>query len=116
MSENFNEIIGSDASIHINGKISEKEIEYVEKNFWSKLASVKGKVGFKRDLIALYKYMKDPQVPLIKKAIVIFALIYFILPLDSIPDISPIVGFLDDIGIVAMVIKYLSKEIEPYYD
>jgi uncharacterized membrane protein YkvA (DUF1232 family) len=116
MSENLNEIVGADTSVYINGKISEKEIKYVEQNFWSKLASVKGKSGFKRDLLALYKYMKDPKIPLIKKAIVIFALLYFILPLDSIPDISPIVGFLDDIGIVAMVIKYLSKEIEPYYD
>jgi uncharacterized membrane protein YkvA (DUF1232 family) len=89
MRENLNEIVGADTSVYINGKISEKEIKYVEQNFWSKLASVKGKSGFKRDLLALYKYMKDPKIPLIKKAIVVFALLYFILPLDSIPDISP---------------------------
>ncbi len=97
-------------------KITNKDIEYVEKNFWEKISQLKGKIGFKRDLIALYKFMKDPTVSFLKKVIVVFALLYFIIPFDSIPDISPIVGFLDDIGVVVIVARYLSKELEPYYD
>lgn len=122
------EHIGAEASIYIdqNDKISnivekiahnvrEEDIKYVEQNFWQKLASLKGKHSFKRDLLALYKFMKDPTVSILKKAIAIGALLYFILPLDSIPDLTPIVGFLDDIGIVAMAVKYLSNEIKRYY-
>lgn len=97
-------------------KITNEDVEYVERNFWEKISRLKGKFGFKRDLIALYKFMKDPKVSFIKKAIAVFALLYFIIPLDSIPDISPIVGFLDDIGVVALVVRYLSKELKPYYD
>ncbi|CUU05168.1 Uncharacterized membrane protein YkvA, DUF1232 family [Candidatus Kryptobacter tengchongensis] len=121
------EQIGEDASIYIPQKstinelekisenITDREVEYVEQNFWQKLARLKGNINFKRDLIALYKFMKDPDVSFFKKAIAISALLYFILPIDSIPDLSPIVGFLDDIGIVAMVVKYLSRELERYY-
>ncbi|CUT03244.1 YkvA family protein [Candidatus Kryptobacter tengchongensis] len=121
------EQIGEDASIYIPQKstinelekisenITDREVEYVEQNFWQKLARLKGNINFKRDLIALYKFMKDPAVSFFKKAIAISALLYFILPIDSIPDLSPIVGFLDDIGIVAMVVKYLSRELERYY-
>ncbi|MFN3135206.1 MAG: YkvA family protein [Candidatus Kryptonium sp.] len=122
------EHIGAEASIYIdqNDKISnivekiahdvrEEDIKYVEQNFWQKLASLKGKHSFKKDLLALYRFMKDPAVSFLKKAIAIGALLYFILPLDSIPDLSPIIGFLDDIGIVAMAVKYLSNEIKRYY-
>ncbi len=125
MREKYPEDIGLEADVYVpeideirekSRKVTEKDIEYVEKNFWKKIQQLKGKAKFKRDLIALYKFMKDPKISLIKKALVIFALLYFIIPLDSIPDISPIVGFLDDIGVVAMVVKYLSKELEPYYD
>jgi uncharacterized membrane protein YkvA (DUF1232 family) len=132
MSEKYMENLGLDASIYVQQRneglkeinsikekakgISEKDVEYVERNFWRKLSQLKGKFNFKRDLLALYKFMKDPKVSFIKKSLAVFALAYFILPLDSIPDISPIVGFLDDIGIVAMVVRYLSKELERYYD
>lgn len=122
------EHIGAEASIYIdqndkNSNVAEKikrdvreeDIKYVEQNFWQKLASLKGKHSFKRDLLALYRFMKDPTVSLLKKAVAIGALLYFILPLDSIPDLSPIIGFLDDIGIVAMAVKYLSNEIKRYY-
>ncbi len=132
MSEKYTEDVGFDASIYVQQKddnlkdideikerakeISEKDVEYVERNFWKKLAQLKNNLSFKRDLIALYKFMKDPKVSFFKKSLVVFALVYFILPLDSIPDISPIIGFLDDAGIVAMVVRYLSRELEPYYD
>lgn len=132
MKEKYPENIGLDAHIYIPPKgddlrsidkinekaekITSEDIEYVEKNFWTKISQLKGKIGFKRDLIALYKFMKDPKVSFLKKAIAIFALLYFIIPFDSIPDISPIIGFLDDIGVVMAVVRYLSKELKPYYD
>ncbi|MEN3038522.1 MAG: YkvA family protein [Candidatus Kryptonium sp.] len=95
--------------------ISEKDVEYVEQNFWIKISRLKSRIDFKRDLIALYKFMKDPAVSFLKKAIAIAALVYFILPLDSIPDLSPLIGFIDDLGIITMVVKLLSKELERYY-
>ncbi|MDW8108379.1 MAG: YkvA family protein [Candidatus Kryptonium sp.] len=95
--------------------ISEKDVEYVEQNFWAKISRLKSRIDFKRDLIALYKFMKDPAVSFLRKAIAIAALVYFILPLDSIPDLSPLIGLIDDLGIITMVVKFLSKELERYY-
>ena len=39
------------------------------------------------------------------------ALIYFVNPLDIIPDFIPIIGQLDDILVLGYLIKYLNKEI-----
>ncbi len=35
------------------------------------------------------------------------ALIYFVTPVDLIPDVVPVVGFLDDVGVVAAVASYV---------
>jgi uncharacterized membrane protein YkvA (DUF1232 family) len=48
------------------------------------------------------------------RALILGALVYFILPSDLVPDILPIMGLADDTLIVGMVIKRLAHEIERY--
>ncbi len=99
---------------------SEKEVQngsdYVEENLWSKVEKVGNKIRFAKDVKALYRYMRDKYVPWYRKSIVIGALIYFISPIDAIPDLAPLFGYLDDLGVIAAVIKFLGSEILPYYD
>ena len=45
---------------------------------------------------------------------VVAALIYFVNPLDLIPDFIPIIGQIDDILILGYLIKTLNKEIERF--
>lgn len=45
---------------------------------------------------------------------VVAALIYFVNPLDLIPDFIPIVGQIDDIFIIGYLIKTVNKEIERF--
>lgn len=45
---------------------------------------------------------------------VIAALIYFVNPIDLIPDFIPVIGQLDDIFILGYLIKILNKEIERF--
>lgn len=45
---------------------------------------------------------------------VVAAIIYFVNPLDIIPDFIPIIGKLDDIVILGYLIKLLNKEIERF--
>ena len=45
---------------------------------------------------------------------VVAALIYFVNPLDLIPDFIPIIGQLDDIFVLGYLIKMLNKEIERF--
>lgn len=94
----------------------EEQEKYVEQNLWSKLASTGKKISFGADIIALYNYMKDPFVSWQRKALIVGALLYFILPIDSIPDIMPIVGYLDDLGVITALIKHLGSELVPYYE
>ena len=106
------------------GGRTEKEIEedyrektnYIEENLWSKIERIGKKIFFAKDIMALYSYMKDPFVSWHRKAIVVMGLVYFISPIDTIPDIAPLIGYLDDLGVVAAVVKFLGSELIPYYD
>ncbi len=42
------------------------------------------------------------------------ALIYFVSPVDVIPDIIPVIGFLDDAGVIAMVFSNFNRDITAY--
>lgn len=92
----------------------EKE-KYVDENLWNKLEKSGKKVSFAKDILALYRYMKDPFVKWYRKAIVIAALVYFIVPIDTIPDITPLFGYLDDLGVITALLKYLGSELMSYY-
>lgn len=90
--------------------------EYVDENLWVKLEKVGKRISFAKDVKALYRYMVDPTVQWYRKSIVVAALVYFISPIDAIPDIAPLVGYLDDLGVIAAVIKYMGSELIPYYE
>lgn len=67
-------------------------------------------------LKALKGYLLDPNVAWYRKSVVVAALVYFVTPVDAIPDFVPVAGFLDDLGVIAATIKFLGREIKPYYD
>lgn len=90
--------------------------KFVEENLWQKVEKLGSKIRFAKDVKALYRYMKDKYVPWYRKSIVIGALIYFISPIDTIPDLAPLIGYLDDLGVIMAVTKFLGNEITPYYD
>lgn len=95
---------------------TEDQMVFVEDNLWTKLQRVGKKISFAKDVLALYNYMRDPYVSWHRKAIVAAALVYFISPIDAIPDIAPLVGYLDDLGVIAALLKYLGSELVPYYE
>lgn len=94
----------------------EKDERYIEENLWEKVERLGKKITFSKDIRALYKYMKDPDVAWYRKSIVVAALVYFISPIDTIPDLTPLFGYLDDLGVIAAVLKFLGSELTPYYD
>jgi uncharacterized membrane protein YkvA (DUF1232 family) len=93
----------------------ENKIEFVDENLWNKLEKSGKRISFAKDILALYRYMKDPFVKWYRKAIVVTALIYFIVPIDTIPDLTPFFGYLDDLGVITAVLKYLGHELMGYY-
>ncbi len=95
---------------------TEEKTKYIEENLWEKLERVGKKISFAKDILALVRYMRDPLVSWHRKAIVVGALIYFISPIDAIPDIAPLIGYLDDLGVITAVLKFLGHELIPYYN
>jgi uncharacterized membrane protein YkvA (DUF1232 family) len=95
---------------------TEDQMVFVEDNLWTKLQRTGKKISFAKDVLALFNYMRDPFVSWQRKTIVVAALIYFISPIDTIPDIMPLVGYLDDLGVIAALLKYLGSELVPYYE
>ena len=93
-----------------------KAQEFVEEGLWVKLEKVGKKLSFARDLLALYQYMIDNKVSWHRKAIVVGALVYFVVPIDAIPDLAPLVGYMDDLGVITAVLKFLGSELIPYYE
>lgn len=75
---------------------------------------------FQDSLIALAKmtqlWLKGDYKNISTKSIiaVVATLIYFVNPLDIIPDFIPILGQLDDLLVLGYLIKMLNKEIERF--
>ncbi|MCW8804316.1 MAG: YkvA family protein [Ignavibacteriaceae bacterium] len=99
----------------INEDEVQKKIEYVDENLWGKLEKSGKRISFAKDILALYSYLKDPLVKWYRKAIVVAALVYFIVPIDTIPDLTPFFGYLDDLGVITALLKYLGSELIQYY-
>ena len=128
--KNFNEFVteddifeGSEDLGALNfGQMNERKMEeykekekFVDENLWGKLEKSGKRISFAKDILALYRYMKDPLVKWYRKAIVIAALVYFIVPIDTIPDLTPLFGYLDDLGVITALLKYLGSELLEYY-
>ena len=47
------------------------------------------------------------------KAALIGALAYFVLPMDAVPDVLPVIGFGDDAAVLAAAIKLVTSHITP---
>ena len=90
------------------------EHEYSEESFWSKLARFAKVAG--REVVekALWLYFAAgrPDTPVWARAIVYSALGYFILPADAIPDLTPAVGFADDLGALTLAIATIAAYID----
>jgi uncharacterized membrane protein YkvA (DUF1232 family) len=97
--------------------LTEEELKEVSKKVDAKIKANRRNV-FKilSHLRALKRYILDKDVKWYKKSVVVAALLYFIAPVDALPDFAPIIGFLDDIGVIAFTIKFLGSEIRDYYD
>ena len=50
--------------------------------------------------------------PIRKKLALIGALAYVVLPADLIPDVAPIVGWLDDLGVVSLAVAWLLSQVD----
>jgi uncharacterized membrane protein YkvA (DUF1232 family) len=82
-------------------------------HFWRKTRQVAASLPFAEDLLAAYYCAFDHNTPLPVKTALIGALAYFLLPMDAIPDILPILGFADDAAVLATAVNMVTSHIRP---
>lgn len=93
------------------GELDVRNEVIVWEGFEGKVKSNLAKIPFLRDAVQMWFFAKDPKSDLTAKVIAIGALAYFIMPLDAIPDIVPILGFTDDAGIIVAALGSMKKHI-----
>ena len=62
---------------------------------------------FRNELRLVWAMLRDARTPAAAKLTAVLAMLYVISPLDLIPDLVPVLGWLDD-GLVAYVLLQLS--------
>ena len=67
------------------------------------------KPGLLRTLVAqsrlAFRLIREPAVPLLAKSVPALAAVYLIWPLDFLPDLLPVLGQLDDLGVVLAALE-----------
>ncbi len=66
-------------------------------------------------IAAITSLLRDKTVPLRKKALVVFGLIYLVLPVDLIPPILFPFGFIDDLILWIYILWTLKDELDKYW-
>ena len=91
-------------------KFDEKQNEkIVLDEFENKMRRSRGLIqNFIMEARILYQCAIDRNVSIGSKVVIFAALAYFISPIDAIPDMIPITGFIDDAGIILAAFKQLN--------
>ena len=91
---------------------------FPEEKFWTwawdqfKFGS---KIVVEKALIAYY-VMIDPKTPSWARGVLISALLYFVSPIDLAPDIIPVIGKVDDVGILIAALAIVALHIGPEHE
>jgi uncharacterized membrane protein YkvA (DUF1232 family) len=78
------------------------------------LESVKNKILSLGKLLKFYATGDYRNMDLKNVVIIITAFIYFLSPIDIIPDFIPMLGFADDVALVTFVFNSIGEEIEKF--
>ncbi len=87
-----------------------------EERFGARLLKLVGKVfaqiPFAEDALAALACARDPATPRRVRYTLLAALSYFLLPIDVMPDMLPLIGFTDDAAVIAAAIASVAGSIK----
>ena len=67
---------------------------------------------FRKELLLAWALLRDPLAPMSAKAVIVLAGLYVISPVDLVPDLIPVLGWLDD-GLIAYLLLQLAFKFLP---
>ncbi|MGS0693161.1 YkvA family protein [Shewanella sp. 0m-4] len=88
--------------------------DYSEEGFWDKCknyATSIGKAGLEK-AFTLYYATEHKDCTLVHKTAIYGALGYLISPIDAIPDLTPFLGYTDDVGLIGAALVAVSSCID----
>lgn len=76
---------------------------FSENQLWKKIQDFAKQAGLKvmYSVLLLYYAYRRKDTPIWAKRIIIGILGYFISPIDMLPDLTPILGYTDDLGVLS---------------
>ena len=88
---------------------------FTEESLWEKIKSYSKIAGSKviYAVLLLYYVLKDKNVSAKTRLSVAAGLGYFILPTDAIFDLTPLIGYSDDLGVLLFVLTQVSSNLTP---
>lgn len=93
---------------------SKYEKHFSSEAFFKKIGKYAKEAGIKAIYsgLLLYYAFESPKTPKKAKVIIIGALGYLIFPLDIVADIIPVVGFVDDLGVLGFALAQVAMNID----
>jgi uncharacterized membrane protein YkvA (DUF1232 family) len=67
---------------------------------------------FKKEIMMVWAMLRNPAAPALSKLVVLLAAVYIISPIDLIPDVIPVIGWIDD-GVISMLLFKLAFKLLP---
>ncbi len=88
---------------------------FSEESLWKKIKQFSKTAGATvvYAVLLLFYVMKSKEVTVKTKISIAAALGYFILPTDAIFDLTPLVGYTDDLGVLIFALSQVSSNITP---
>ncbi len=90
-----------------------KDPRRLRRDFRLKFRRLAAKLPFAEDLLAAYYCAFDRETPRHVQAALAAAIAYFVVPLDIVPDMLPLLGFTDDAAVLAAAIRLVASHIRP---
>ncbi|MCM0619523.1 YkvA family protein [Nocardioides bruguierae] len=59
-------------------------------------------------------YLRSSDVPTWKKGLGLLGVLYIVWPIDAIPDTIPVLGWLDDVGVLALLVAWVRRELSRF--
>ncbi len=90
---------------------------FSENKFWKKLKNYAKQSGLKTvySALLLFYAFKRNETPKWAKNVILGSLGYFLSPIDGIPDLTPFLGYTDDLGVMSfglvLIACYINEEV-----
>lgn len=85
----------------------------LRRKFWRRLLREAASLPFVEQLLTAHYCAFDRNTPLYVKAILVGAIVYFVVPDRLIPKYVSLIGFADDAAVLATAFKAVSAHIKP---